>query len=69
MQLVTPVSSAVVLETKAQYDAAGLQPANPDTVPTVPDGAPTLVLLLIALVGLGFFTRYSKYRGRGEGCV
>ena len=27
-QLVTPISGAVVLETQAQYDAAGLQPVD-----------------------------------------
>ncbi len=49
MQLVTPVSSAVVLETKAQFDAAGLEAVNPDTVPSVSDTAQTVVLLGVAL--------------------
>ena len=62
MQLVTPVSSAVVLETKAQYDAAGLEPVNPDTVPSVPDAAQTVVFLGIALVGFFAFSRHFKCR-------
>ncbi len=36
-RLVTPVSGAVVLETKQQYDAARLTPVNQATVPTVPE--------------------------------
>ncbi len=36
-QLVTPVSGAVVLETKQQYDAARLTPVDQATVPTVPE--------------------------------
>ena len=34
--LVTPVSGAVVLENKQQYDAARLTPVSQSTVPTVP---------------------------------
>ena len=62
MQLVTPVSSAVVLETQAQYDAAGLTPVNPDTVPSVTDATQTVWLLAIALLGLVIFSRHSKCR-------
>jgi hypothetical protein len=36
-RLVTPVSGAVVLETKRQYDAARLTPVDQATVPTVPE--------------------------------
>ena len=46
-QLVTPVSGAVVLETKEQYERNNLQPVDPDTVPTIPEPAS------IALLGLG----------------
>ncbi|MBN2505717.1 MAG: hypothetical protein JXQ71_03375 [Verrucomicrobia bacterium] len=38
-QLVTPVSGAVVLETRRQFEQAGLQPAGADTVPSVPEPA------------------------------
>ena len=35
-QIVTPVSGAVVLETQTQYEQAGLKPADPADVPTIP---------------------------------
>lgn len=45
-QLVTRVSGAVVLERKEQYDRAGLTPADPQTVPIVPEPGSVLLLLL-----------------------
>jgi hypothetical protein len=36
-RLVTPVSGAVVLETKQQYEAAQLKPVDQATVPTLPE--------------------------------
>jgi Vault protein inter-alpha-trypsin domain len=45
-QLVTPLSGAVVLETQAQYQRAGLQPAPAESVPTVPEPSAGAVLLL-----------------------
>jgi hypothetical protein len=36
-RLVTPLSGAVVLETQRQYDEAGLEPAAPGTVPSIPE--------------------------------
>ena len=36
-QLVTPVTGAVVLETKQDYAANGLEPASPETVPNIPE--------------------------------
>lgn len=48
-QLVTPVSGAVVLETKQQYDEAGLKPVDKQSVPTIPEPE---TYLLIAIVGL-----------------
>ncbi len=44
-ELITPVSGAVVLETQVQYNQAGLQPADPKTVPSVPEPAAGLLLL------------------------
>lgn len=38
-QLVTSVTSAVVLETQAQYDAAGLKPVDPASTPSIPEPA------------------------------
>jgi hypothetical protein len=46
-QLVTPVSGAVVLESRAQYEAAGLEPAPPDSVPTVPEPETWALLILV----------------------
>ncbi|UUZ47868.1 hypothetical protein LP420_33035 [Massilia sp. B-10] len=51
-QLVTPVSGAVVLESKAQYDAAGLEPVAPGSVPTIPEPE-TWAMLAVALIMLG----------------
>ena len=49
-QLVTPVSGAVVLESKAQYDQHNLQPVDPETVPTIPEPASLLLLGMGALM-------------------
>ena len=45
-QLVTPVTGAVVLETKQQYAANGLEPASPESVPMIPEPRTTALLLL-----------------------
>ena len=51
-QIVTPVSGAVVLETQAQYEQAGLKPADPADVPTIPEPEVwALMLVLTALLG------------------
>lgn len=44
-QLVTPVSGAVVLETREQFAQNGLQPVDVDSVPSIPE--PTVAALLI----------------------
>jgi hypothetical protein len=49
-QLVTPVSGAVVLETVQEYDAAGLAPVPPGSVPTIPE--PETWLLIIVALGV-----------------
>ncbi|MFL6657842.1 MAG: VIT domain-containing protein [Massilia sp.] len=58
-QLVTPVSGAVVLETKQQFDEAGLEPVAPGSVPTVPEPE-TWMLLIVALAVLGFGLRRRR---------
>ncbi|MES2351170.1 MAG: VIT domain-containing protein [Pseudomonadota bacterium] len=55
-QLVTPVSGAVVLETKQQYDEAGLEPVAPGSVPTIPEPE-TWLLIIVALSVLGLRLR------------
>lgn len=57
-QLVTPVTGAVVLETKEQYDRAGLKPVDAGTVPTIPE--PEFYLLAAAamiVLGWAMFRR------------
>lgn len=50
-QLVTPVSGAVVLETKAQYKEFGLEQADPNSVPSVPT-IPEPSSALLTFIGL-----------------
>lgn len=50
-QLVTPVSGAVVLETREQFAQNGLQPAEVDTVPSIPEPG-TGALLIVSLAAL-----------------
>jgi hypothetical protein len=50
-QLVTVYSGAVVLETKEQYDRAGLAPVDPSSVPhipTTPEPSGALMLMVLA---------------------
>jgi hypothetical protein len=61
-QLVTPVSGAVVLETQAQYDQAGLKPVDPHSVPIVPEPE-TWMLIGVCLVVL--LTAVLRGRARG----
>lgn len=49
-RVVTPISGAVVLETQAQYKEAGLQPADAQTIPTIPEPETWLLLMVIACV-------------------
>jgi hypothetical protein len=64
-QLVTPVTGAVVLETAAQYRAAGLEPVEAGTVPTIPE--PEMVMLLIVAGAFMIWIMYMKYRKGGQG--
>ena len=45
-QIVTPLSGAVVLENQRQYNAANLQPVDPQSVPSIPEPSAAAVLLL-----------------------
>lgn len=48
--LVTPLSGAVVLETRQQYDEAGLQPVESGAVPSVPEPGSLLLMAGAALL-------------------
>ncbi len=60
-QLITPVSGAVVLETQAQYDLAGLTPVDAATVPVVPEPS-TWALLILGLLILQWIRRHRVRR-------
>lgn len=49
-QLVTPVTGAVVLETKEQYQQAGLEPVKQNSVPTIPEPEEWLLMIAVAIV-------------------
>ncbi len=62
MQLVTAMSGAVVLETQQQYDAAGLKPVDPNTVPRVPEGGSVLLMVAAGLLALLTGARFCATR-------
>ena len=64
-QLVTPASGAVVLETKEQFAAAGLEAAEKKSVQSIPDTGATALLLLVGLLVVGVGRRWIR-GGRGE---
>ncbi len=63
-QLVTAVSGAVVLESKQQFDEAGLKAADPLTAPTVPEPGVTALLALGVVVALVRARRSRATAGR-----
>lgn len=56
--LVTPVSGAVVLETAAQYNAAGLTPVAKGSVPTVPEPEEWMLMFVVGLLLLWMLHRH-----------
>lgn len=58
-RLVTPASGAVVLESDAQYLAAGLTPPDPSVVPTIPEPE-TWAMLIIACLAFGWALRQRR---------
>jgi hypothetical protein len=61
-QLVTPVSGAVVLETKAQYKATGLTPVDPLTTPAIVPEPETWGLMIVGTAALALWQRRQKRR-------
>jgi hypothetical protein len=60
-QLVTPISGAVVLETKQQFEDAGLTPADPASVPSIPEPS-TWMLLMIGGTLFWFWRKQTAKR-------
>ncbi len=59
-QLVTPVTGAVVLESKQQFEQAGLTPVDSQSVPTVPEPG-TLLLAAMGVALLYMVRRRQKF--------
>ena len=59
-QLVTPLSGAVVLENRAQYDEHGLTPVDGDTTPRIPVVPEPSVSLLVMLAGAAALLRRRR---------
>ena len=63
--LVTPVSSAVVLETQQQYQQAGLEPVKGSSVPTVPEPS-FWILLCVAVAVFAVWQTRQRRRQRAS---
>lgn len=71
-QIVTPVSSAVVLESKEQYTEAGLTPVGESSVPVAMDSVPgvpepsqvILLVVVFVIAGLAVGWRFRKEANR-----
>lgn len=61
-QLVTSVTGAVVLETQEQYDRAGLDPVNPNSVPTIPEPETWALILVVGTILLFVIFRHRQSR-------
>jgi hypothetical protein len=62
------VTGALVLENQEQYQAAGLQPVDPMSVPAIPEPG-TISLIALGLVLFGWCRRGRRHRqnhGRAE---
>lgn len=63
LNVVTPVSGAVVLETNRDYKANGLPVPDPDAVPTVPEPETWALLIMTALAGAWLLKRQRGLTG------
>ncbi|MGE9296684.1 MAG: hypothetical protein ACQKBV_10385 [Puniceicoccales bacterium] len=61
-QLVTPVSGAVVLENQRQYDENDLEPADPDSVPNVPEPAYAALAITLLICAPLLWRRWAMRR-------
>ena len=61
-QLVTSVTGAVVLETQEQYERAGLDPVNPNSVPTIPEPETWALIMVVGAVLLFVIFRHRQRR-------
>jgi hypothetical protein len=62
-RLVTAVSGAVVLQTQAETERAGLEPSDPGQVPTVPEPETWALLALVAVVLIAAVVVRRRARG------
>lgn len=63
-QLVTSVTGAVVLETNEQYERAGLQPVNANTVPTIPEPETWAMIFVVGSILLWLIFQQRQGRPR-----
>ncbi|MFH1024769.1 MAG: VIT domain-containing protein [Planctomycetota bacterium] len=62
-QIVTPVSGAVVLENPSQYAQTGLQPVDPNTVPTIPEPETWALIAVVVCILAWLFCRRRRACG------
>jgi hypothetical protein len=63
-QLVTPISGAVVLETRQQFEQAGLTPVDSSTVPAVPEPSTWVLMATGAALLLLRTGRWRRWLGK-----
>ncbi len=68
-QLVTAVTSAVVLETREQYQDAGLEPVAAGSVPTIPEPETWLLIALVLAVLAWQYRRRAQPASNPVGAI
>lgn len=70
LNIITPVSGAVVLETKKDYEANGLPVPSGDDVPSVPEPHEwAMMLILLAIAVRVVLPRWRQQRALGQGLM